>query len=163
MKKPISNDLKNESPKLLLHLLLHVSRLIDEKIRNDLSLQGLHQGQARVLDALLAQGPMTVTQIAHCLHIAQPTATILLNRMDNAGLTERLPSDDARQAVAGLSKQGKKAAKTVRDTWYLVENEVVALLSPEETEAAHEVLLLIRNSLGGASPIFSPKKEKLNA
>jgi DNA-binding MarR family transcriptional regulator len=82
--------------------------------------------------------------------------------MGEAGLTERLQSDDARQAVVGLSKQGKKAAKTVCETWNRVENEMIALLSPEETEAAHEVLLLIRNSLGGASPIFSPKKEKLN-
>lgn len=163
MKKPISHELENESPKLLLHLLLHVSRLIDEKIRSDLSLNGLHQGQARVLDALLAQGPMTVTQIASCLHIAQPTVTNLLGRMEQAGLTERLQSDDARQAVVGLSKQGKKAAKTVRETWYRVENEVIALLSPKEIEFSHEVLLLIRNSLGGASPIHSPKKEKLNA
>jgi DNA-binding MarR family transcriptional regulator len=158
----MKTQIKNESPKLLLHLLLHVSRLIDEKLRNDFSLHGLHQGQARVLDALLVQGPMTVTQIAHCLHIAQPTATILLGRMGEAGLTERLQSDDARQAVVGLSKQGKKAAKTVCETWYRVENEMITLLSPEETETAHEILLLIRNSLGGASPIFSPKKEKLN-
>jgi DNA-binding MarR family transcriptional regulator len=159
----MNKQIKNESPKLLLHLLLHVSRLIDEKLRNDFSLHGLHQGQARVLDALLSQGPMTVTQIAHCLHIAQPTATILLGRMGEAGLTERLQSDDARQAVVGLSKQGKKAAKTVRETWYRVESEMITLLSPDETEAAHEVLLLIRNSLGGVSPIFAPKKEKLNA
>ncbi len=152
----------DDSPKLLLHLLLHVSRMIDERIRIQLSLHRLHQGQARVLDALLVHGPMNTTQIALGLHIAQPTATILLGRMHDAGLTDRLASDDARQTLVSLTKKGRNAAKLVRTTWHLVEQEVIALLSAQELANAHDILLLIRNSLGGASPAFATKKEKIN-
>jgi DNA-binding MarR family transcriptional regulator len=147
--------------KLLLHLLLHTGRMLDERVRSELSAYDLHQGQARLLDALLNTGPMNIGQLAIGLQVAQPTITSMLQRMEGNGFVRRVQdASDGRVMMMHLTAKGRKAALTVHEVWQAVEADLTALLSSDELAAAHDILLLIRNRLGGQSPGFILKQKE---
>ncbi len=101
----------------------------------------MHHGQGRVLDALLRHGPMTVGELAAGLHVAQPTATVMAQRMRSAGLLERwVDAEDTRRVSLTLTSRGRVAAQALPD--------------PERTRLR---LLLegLRDGLGGADPRFA--------
>jgi DNA-binding MarR family transcriptional regulator len=138
-----------------MHLILHTGRLLDEKVRAGLSEHGLHQGQARVLDALLEFGTQGVTQIATELEIAQPTATVMLKRMEDAGLVSRSSvQGDARMVLFKLTRTGRTAAECARRVWVQVHAELDQLIPGELQEPVLIGLSALREGLGGRAPAF---------
>ena len=55
--------------------------------------------QLSVLATLRESGPRRVTQLAASEHVAQPTMTVLVSRLEREGLVERGADDDDRRAV----------------------------------------------------------------
>jgi DNA-binding MarR family transcriptional regulator len=138
-----------------MHLILHTGRLLEEKVRTGLWEHSLHQGQARVLDALLEFGPQSVTQIATQLEIAQPTATVMLKRMEAAGLLDRSTlQGDARVVLLKLTRTGRKAAERARQVWQQVHDELDRLTPGELREPMLIGLSTVRDGLGGRAPSF---------
>lgn len=136
-------------PRHLLHLFMHIGRLLEERLRAPLARAGVHHGQGRVLDALLRQGPLTVGELAAGLQIAQPTATVMAQRMQAAGLLERwVDTDDTRRVTLTLTARGRAAAHAVRRAWQQAEDELCASLPA--TERLRLLLEGLRDGLGGA-------------
>jgi MarR family transcriptional regulator, organic hydroperoxide resistance regulator len=148
-------------PKHLLHLFLHIGRLLEEQLRAPLARVGVHHGQGRVLDALLRQGPLTVGELAAGLHIAQPTATVMAQRMQAAGLLERwVDADDTRRVTLTLTARGRGAAQAVRRAWQQVEEALCQSLSAADRPQLRTLLEGLRDGLGGADPRFVNVKER---
>ncbi|MFN9577887.1 MAG: MarR family winged helix-turn-helix transcriptional regulator [Gemmatimonadota bacterium] len=149
-----------DSRRLLLHLVLHAARLLDERVRVALRDVGAHHGQGRVLDALLAQGPLPLSRLAAGLHIAQPSATVMVQRMEAAGLVERRARVcDARVVEVALTPRGRRAAHGVREAWQAVEEELLAGVPRGRRRDLEELLLAVRDHLGGHSPDFTSTEE----
>jgi MarR family transcriptional regulator, organic hydroperoxide resistance regulator len=67
----------------------------------------LTMGQLRTLMALAAEGPMSVSALAEKLSIAKPTASILIDRLVQAGDAERTEDiDDRRRTLVTLTTAG---------------------------------------------------------
>jgi len=143
--------------KLLLHLFLHTGRLLDERVRAALRGVDVHHGQGRVLDALLVHGPLSLTRLAAGLHIAQPSATVMVQRMEAAGFVERrAPGGDARVVEVALTARGRRAAQHVREAWERVEEDLFAGVPRNRRDELEQLLLAVRNHLGGRSPDLGP-------
>jgi MarR family transcriptional regulator, organic hydroperoxide resistance regulator len=143
--------------RLLLHLVLHTAGLLEEQTRLRLAEHGIRQGQARVLDFLLDTDTVTVSELARRLRIAQPSATTMLQRMHDAGLVHRSQSaDDARVVVVGLTAEGRRVALAVQHTWLDIEEQLTQNLTAAQIDAAHRILIQLRNRLGGESPLPAP-------
>ncbi len=150
--------------KPLLHLFLHIGRLLDERLREPLARAGVHHGQGRVLDALLRHGPLTVGELAAGLHIAQPTATVMAQRMQTAGLLERwVDAADARRVTLTLTRRGRSAALAVRQAWQAAEQDLLTALPATDEAALRALLEGLRNGLGGADPRIESTREELHA
>jgi len=150
-------------PRHLLHLFLHIGRLLEERLRAPLARAGVHHGQGRVLDALLRQGPLTVGELAAGLQIAQPTATVMAQRMQAAGLLERwIDADDTRRVTLTLTARGRAAAQSVRRAWQQAEDELCASLPAAERLRLQLLLEGLRDGLGGADPRFAAAREDSN-
>ncbi len=150
-----------QPPKHLLHLFLHIGRLLEERLRAPLAREGVHHGQGRVLDALAHHGPLTVGELAAGLHIAQPTATIMAQRMQAAGLLERsVDADDTRRVTLTLTPRGRSAAQAVHRAWHQVEDALCQSLSAAERPHLRRLLERLRNGLGGADPRCTNVKER---
>lgn len=74
---------------MLFHLLMHIGKILDDRIRADLGKKNLHHGQGRILAALRRRGAMAQAEIARELGIQPATVAIALRRMERGGLIER--------------------------------------------------------------------------
>jgi DNA-binding MarR family transcriptional regulator len=75
----------------------------------------LTMGQLRALMALAGDGPMTVSALAERLAIAKPTASILIDRLVQAGDANRTEdSGDRRRTLVALTAAGEQLAERLR-------------------------------------------------
>lgn len=155
------NGVAPPSSRPLLHLFLHIGRLLEGRLRAPLAQAGVHHGQGRVLDALLRHGPMTVGELAAGLHVAQPTATVMAQRMQSAGLLERwVDAEDARRVSLALTPRGRVAAQAVRRAWEQLEVELCQSLPDAERTRLQLLLEGLRDGLGGGDPRFATSPEE---
>ena len=137
----------------LFHLLMHIGKLLHDRMRKRLGEHGLHHGQGRVLVALAQNGALSQIEIAKGLHIQRPTVTTMIQRMAAAGLVKRISDPKDRRVLrVRLTAKGKTSEKTVRRIWGDVDREIIEALPADQRKAAREILLQIRNNLGGQGP-----------
>jgi DNA-binding MarR family transcriptional regulator len=78
---------------------------------------GLGRGAGRVKALVsLADGPLTLAELAQRLGIDPPYATIIANELQALGLLARMRDDhDRRRKPVELTARGREAAKTAQD------------------------------------------------
>ncbi len=142
-----------EHDKPLLHLFVHIGKLVNEKLRNLLGAKGIHAGQAKILVSLLRHGELTQVAIGRGLHIKSATVTNLIQKMETADLVlrQRDPNDDRVMNVT-LTPEGKEAAEFVEEVFELLERDIRSRLSPDAVQMLRPLLETIRNTLGGTDP-----------
>jgi DNA-binding MarR family transcriptional regulator len=139
------------------HLLMHIGHLLEERCRAGLAEYGLHHGQARVLMALdggdRGEGGIIQARLAAGMDIATPTLSVMLKKLAACGLVRRTAdADDERVHRISLTADGRKALKKVRMVWDAAEKSIVGSFDQADAEKLHQILLGIRNVLGGKTP-----------
>ena len=136
-----------------MHLFIHIGKLLNDRLREDLGKKGIHFGQARILHALLEHTTLAQGEIGRGLHIKPATVTNLVQKMQTSGLIERRRNpDDDRIINVTLTQQGKEAAIFAEKVVQQVEDDIRAEFSEEEIELLRHPLVKIRNTLGGSAP-----------
>ena len=147
--------------KFALHLFLHVSKLIESLVRESLGTINVSHGQGRILLALHSLGAQSISSIAENLSIESPTVTIMIKKMEEAGLvTRQRSSGDERVKTVVLTAAGSVKAAAVHKIWALADARLTQSLSKCEVQEIHSILLKVRNSLGGRSPLSNKKDER---
>jgi MarR family transcriptional regulator, organic hydroperoxide resistance regulator len=146
----------------LLHLYMHIGRLLEEELRRELSVVGVHHGQARVLVKLHRHGPLSQADIARVLSIKPATVTNMLTRMEQASLIQRKPHPQhGRKNMTSLLKAGVVAAHEVLKVWEKVEETLLKEFDESEIEAVRPALEQVLKNLGGQLPKHrSTRKDK---
>jgi len=95
----------------------------------------LTRTEAGVLSTL-SDGPRRVTELADLEGLAQPTITLLVGKMESAGLVqrERDPSD-GRVVLVSITEAGRAALERLRAQYREVLHELMASMSDEEVAA----------------------------
>jgi DNA-binding MarR family transcriptional regulator len=109
-------------------------RLIGMKHRGQatvaLSKLGLHTGQEVLLLELDARGPRTQAQLAGALGCEPPSVTVMVQKLEAAGLIERRPSaSDGRATVVELTDRGRALMPNLKEVWLRLAEATVAGLS----------------------------------
>jgi DNA-binding MarR family transcriptional regulator len=139
--------------KPLTPLLIHIGRLLRERVTSALREGGIHYGQSRILMALLRHGKMTQGVIGSGLNIKPATVTNQVKKMEAAGLINRRQGRrDDRIMNVTLTPKGKKAAKYVASVMAQVEDEICSELTQRGVYALRKPLENVRNTLGGTDP-----------
>lgn len=139
--------------KLLLHLVLHVARLLEREVRSQLQEVGTTHEQGRYLTALAAHDTLTVSQLATAMQASQPSATTMVARLEVLNWVRRTPDpNDGRIHHIHMTQRGRAAALRVQRGWLNAERELIADLSPGELQTLHALLLRLRDQLGGRGP-----------
>ena len=106
---------------------------------------GLHVGQEIVLLKLCAEEGLTQSVLAQRLEVEPPTMTIMLNRMERAGLIERRPClQDARVSLVYLTARGRSLELPVREVLRQLEERTLQGLSLTEQALLRRMLIEIR-------------------
>ncbi len=137
----------------MFHLLMHTSKLLEDVVRDGLRPVGLHHGQARVLCAIARNGELSQVEIARGLRIERATVTNMIQRMEQGGLIQRTSDPkDQRVMKVRLTPAGRQAEARVRKVWDAAEKAIRNSIPGEMLESAGEILVRIRNGLGGEDP-----------
>jgi MarR family transcriptional regulator, organic hydroperoxide resistance regulator len=100
----------------------------------------LHPGHEAVLFQLDTRGPLTQRQLATGAECEPPTITLMVRKLEAAGLVSRSPSStDARSVVVELTEEGRRTIPRLRQMWQELAEQTVAGLdttTPEQLLAA---------------------------
>ena len=139
--------------KPLMHLFMHIGKLLNDRLRHTLGEGGIHFGQARVLVSLMQHGTLTQRTIGQGLHIKPATVTNMVKKMDASGLiSRRRDTNDDRIINVTLTSKGKEAANFALSVMEQIEDEIRSELSRKEIDMLRHPLERIRNTIGGSDP-----------
>lgn len=109
---------------------------------------GLGVAHIPVLVCLAEEEPLTQSDIAQRIHVEQPTAAALLQRMTKAGLIERSPDPlDRRATRIRLSAQAREVFPDALDLLTNVNSAATADLSDAEIDLLHTLLRRVLTNL----------------
>ena len=126
-----------------------ISDMLEKRTELLLAKGGLTLSQLMVIESFRhsKDGYQTVQDIQNALHVAQPTASGLVKRMEKKGLLKRIDSKDKREKVITLTEEGKDAINNARNGMVSIESILLASLNEEEIEQFRNLLDKIWNSL----------------
>ena len=102
---------------------------------------GLGVAHLPVLISLAEEEPLTQAQIAQRIHVEQPTAATLLQRMSRAGLIGRSPDPQDRRATRiTLSAHAREVLPRALDLLTAMNSAATADLTSAEIDVLHTLL-----------------------
>ncbi|TET38437.1 MAG: MarR family transcriptional regulator [Planctomycetota bacterium] len=151
---------KKLGEKPLALLLLHVNKLVHERMRNQMKSIGVHRGQGQVLRILGRTGVASQSELAGMMQISPPTLTNMLKSMERNGLVKRVrDTGDDRVVRVELTKLGRRNRIKADDIMFEIEKEITADIKGRDLESLHRLLRKIRDGLGGRPP-FEENNDK---
>ena len=109
---------------------------------------GLHPGQEVLLLELDARGPRTQAELAGALGCEPPSVTVMVQKLEAAGLIKRSPSaSDGRATVVDLANKGRALMPKLKEVWLRLAETTVAGLSETSLESLLTVLGGLADSL----------------
>ncbi|MGH3264406.1 MAG: MarR family transcriptional regulator [Trebonia sp.] len=102
---------------------------------------GLSRSALSVLVLLRDRGPQRITELATAEHVAQPSMTALVSRLEERGFVRRRhDSDDGRVVLAELCEEGERTLERLVRQRVLALSKLLAALSDEERGAIARAL-----------------------
>ncbi|NDY72745.1 hypothetical protein DO021_04345 [Desulfobacter hydrogenophilus] len=137
----------------LMHLFMHIGKLLNDRLRSALGEGGIHFGQVRVLVSLMRHSELTQRMVGQGLDIKPATVTNMVKKMDKSGLIDRKRDiNDDRIINVTLTSKGKEAANFALTVMEQIEDEIRSELSQRKIDGLHPPLERVRNTLGGSDP-----------
>jgi DNA-binding MarR family transcriptional regulator len=132
----------------LLGVVARLNRLATQRTRLPLP-----WAQARLLSTIEDQGAARISDLADLDHCSQPTMTIQVRRLEDAGLVTRTPDpDDARAVLIRITPKGVRTLARVRDDRAAAIDPHIARLGPEDRDTLSAAVRVIRRLLDDAGP-----------
>ena len=136
--------------------LMHAARLHRARVGERLAELGLFAGQEQVIQAL-ADGPMTMGELAATLRVRPPTASKTVARLGALGVLTRAVEDgDGRLVRVGLTPAGREKAAAIEGIWAVVEDELLDGLDRKARRRLRRGLRRAARNLAGAAPALAP-------
>lgn len=121
------------------HALFTAMRRNRARLARDRS--GLSPSQLALLDAVAADGPLLVGQVAERAGVSGPSATRMLKQLERRGVVTRQRStDDEREVLVDLTQQGRTLVARQRDALRERQRLHYAALSPQQRATFVDVL-----------------------
>lgn len=128
--------------------LVQAARLHRSRMGDRLGELGLFAGQEQVVQALAAEGQMTMGELASILRVRPPTASKTVSRLAALGLVERRAEpDDARVVRVSLTAEGLAKADAIASLWEDVESELLGDFDSKDRKRLRKLLRRIARNL----------------
>ena len=128
--------------------LFQVGRMHRQRAEEALNTLGLHAGQEMTLFQLWIEEGLSQAHLAACMGVEPPTATKMLQRMEQAELIERRTDPlDARVTRVYLTERGRSLEQPVLAVWKELETQTVVGLSATEQALLSRLLMQVSANL----------------
>ncbi|MEA3309301.1 MAG: MarR family transcriptional regulator [Chloroflexota bacterium] len=146
-------------PRSLSHLLRQVCHLHHGQLRPRLNVLGTYRGQPVALRALAQEDGRTHSELATLMHVAPPTITKMVQRMERAGhVARRSDPEDQRVSRVYLTESGRAISAQLHEVFVEIEAETLAGFSAEEQIELERLLERVRENLLMAASTNAPCK-----
>ncbi|GIG69756.1 MarR family winged helix-turn-helix transcriptional regulator [Phytomonospora endophytica] len=109
---------------------------------------GLHPGHEAVLLALATHGPQTQKELAVEANCEPPSITVMVRKLETAGLVERASdAGDARARVVSLTQRGSELIGPLKRVWTRLAEETVVGIDEEAVAELLGALELLAGNL----------------
>ncbi|MGJ3264435.1 MAG: MarR family winged helix-turn-helix transcriptional regulator [Salinarimonas sp.] len=148
----MSGKSKHPGSKSVGWALVQAARLHRARMGDRLGELGLFAGQEQVVQALAAEGQMTMGELAAILRVRPPTASKTVSRLAALGLVERRAEpDDARVVRVGLTAEGSAKAAAIAKLWDEVEAELLGDFDAKDRKRLRKLLRKVARNLAEVS------------
>ena len=123
-------------------------------------LSGIVPSHGDVLALLFMKGEATMHELAAFAHRTRPTTTVLVDKLEEAGLVRRMQSeDDARSVVVVLTAEGEALRGSFAAISKKLASRVYSPLSKDEGEMLEKLLNKVLSNLEAAKNAESAKSD----
>lgn len=129
------------------HQFIRLYRPFENKLNHLLSEHQIQRAQWTVLYYLANFGSATLVELSDYQSVEKPTVTRIINRLEELGYIEQVPSKDKREKRMQLTEHGQKVYKDVRVTIDTFEQDILKGISEEEQLEAIRIMREIRNNI----------------
>jgi len=131
----------------LLGVVAKLNRLASQRTR-----LAVPWAQARLLGTVEDQGPTRISELAALDHCSQPTMTMQVRRLEDAGLVTRTPDPaDARAVLIEITPEGTEMLRHVREARAGVIDPHIAALEHDDRRTLSEAVRVLRRLLDRAA------------
>ncbi|HEY7293825.1 MAG TPA: MarR family transcriptional regulator [Dehalococcoidia bacterium] len=142
-------DRQQTPPEELWWLLMQVGTLLRRVAERRLSLARISPDQVQALQAIAAQQPLTVGEIARAMGLERNSASQLVDRLVRQGLVERERSlADRRQVFVTVSESGHLALEATAPAVRALASDLLGAIGEAQIRDAAGVLRAMRESAG---------------
>lgn len=132
----------------LTHLMKHVLKLYRHNVDRLIQEYDVYPGQPPLLLRLAEQDGQMQKELASRIHIQPATLTVMITRMEKAGLVERrADAEDQRVSRVYLTDKGRYATGKVKEALRTIEDTCFQNFSPEEKLLFRRLLLQMHSDL----------------
>jgi DNA-binding MarR family transcriptional regulator len=143
------------------HLLRQVMKLHRQSIHLLTRDFDVHPGQPPLLRHLAEKDGQSQKDLAALMQIAPATLTVMLKRMEKAGLVKRLADErDQRVIRVYLTEQGREAHTAVREALRALEVRCFEHFAEEEKELLRQMMLRMRENLSTVADTMQPIRKR---
>jgi DNA-binding MarR family transcriptional regulator len=129
------------------HQLIILYRPLENRLNVLLAKHQIQRAQWTVLYYLANFGSATLVELSQYQSVEKPTVTRTVNRLEELGLIEQVPSEDKREKRIQLTGLGKQVYAEVRITIDRFEQDILQGISESEQLEAIRIMNAIRNNL----------------
>lgn len=138
-------DFKRDS---LYHVFSQVMKLHFHRAHSLLNTVDIYPGQPPMLFALHIKDGQSQKELAERLKIKPATITVMLKRMENAGLLERRPDEnDQRISRVYFTDKGREAYQKVHEIMRIIDAECFGNFTIEEQVLLKRLLMQVKSNL----------------
>lgn len=126
-------------------LLMHTSKKIQEKIRDDISKSSLNITEFSVLEVLYHKGQQTIQQIGSSILVSSSSMTYVIDKLEQRGLLRRSPCPDDRRVIhVTLTQSGTELMEQMMPKHHEMVDRMFESLTADEAEELGELLKKIK-------------------
>ncbi|WP_260858040.1 MarR family winged helix-turn-helix transcriptional regulator [Bacillus sp. FJAT-22090] len=129
------------------HQFLLLYRPFEHHLNIELAKHDLYRAQWSILFYLFNNGSSTLVELSHYQSVEKPTVTRTINRLEELGYVEQLPSKDKREKRMRLTPLGTEVYENVRVTVDAYEESILKGISEEEQLRAIQLMGEIRHNI----------------
>ena len=139
---------RNSRKSTCIMLINDISKLYQDQIQTISAKERIKSTYQVLLRVIAQEDGLSQLEIANRVHLAPPTVSITLQKMEKEGLIAREPDpEDLRQVKVHITDEGRAMDDIVLQAGKVIEKSILKGISQEELDAIYPILVKMKENI----------------
>jgi len=139
---------RNSRKSTCIMLINDISKLYQDQIQTISAKERIKSTYQVLLHVIAQEDGLSQLEIANRVHLAPPTVSITLQKMEKEGLIAREPDpEDLRQVKVHITDEGRAMDDIVLQAGKVIEKSILKGISQEELDAIYPILVKMKENI----------------